>query len=130
MCCFSHTYIPLAELFIPLLFLKESPLEDDVVEGVAAMSPFTADDTREGLHSKLRQVHGDTEGAAENLTWSQKTRWESYRPSQELSVSVLQCRFQLKPKKNIEISLTDGLRLLCDKKQEGFVTRLDARQVL
>ena len=72
--CFSPTYIPLAELFIPLLFLKESPLEDDVVEGVAAMSPFTADDTREGLHSKLRQVHGDTEGAAENLTWSQKTR--------------------------------------------------------
>ena len=89
MCCFSPTYIPLAELFIPLLFLKESPLEDDVVECVAAMSPFTADDTREGLHSKLRQVHGDTEGAAENLTWSQKTRWESYRPSQEFSVSVL-----------------------------------------
>ena len=86
MCCFSHTYIPLAELFIPSLFLKESAVEDDVVEGVAAMSPFTADDTREGLHSKLRQVHGDTEGAAENLTWSQKTRKGT---SQEFNVSVL-----------------------------------------
>jgi hypothetical protein len=38
------------------------------------MSPFTADDTREGLHSKLRQLHGDTEGEAERLTWRQRIR--------------------------------------------------------
>ena len=38
------------------------------------MSPYTVEDTREGLHSKLRQVHGETEGDARWLTWKQKTR--------------------------------------------------------
>ena len=38
------------------------------------MSPFTADDTSEGLQSKLRQLHGETQGKAERLTWKQKTR--------------------------------------------------------
>jgi hypothetical protein len=84
--------------------------EDDIVRGVAAMSPFTADDKREGLQSKLRQLHGETQGEAERLTWKQKTR------------------IHLEPKGNIKQSLTDGLRLLCDKKeQERFITRLDAR---
>ena len=38
------------------------------------MSPITADDKREGLQSKLRQLHGETQGKAERLTWKQKTR--------------------------------------------------------
>ena len=41
---------------------------------------------------------------------------------------ALFCRIHLEPKGNIEQSLTDGLKLLCDKKkQERFITRLDAR---
>ena len=54
--------------------IKGGTNEDDIVRGVAAMSPFTADDTREGLQSKLRQLHGETQGEAERLTWKQKTR--------------------------------------------------------
>ena len=38
------------------------------------MNPCTEDDTREGLHAKLRQVHGDVEGDASELTWKHKTR--------------------------------------------------------
>ena len=52
----------------------EASGEDDIVIALAALSPFTAADTREGLHSKLRQLHGDTEGEAERLTWRQRIR--------------------------------------------------------
>jgi hypothetical protein len=84
--------------------------EDDIVRGVAAMSPFTADDTREGLHSKLRQLHGDTEGEAERLTWRQRIRIDP------------------KLKEKSMQSLAESLKLLWAKKEnDKLVTRLDAR---
>ena len=41
-------------------------------------------------------------------------------------LAALLCRIHLEPKGNIKQSLTDGLRLLCDKKEQ-LITRLDAR---
>ena len=48
--------------------------DEDIVERLSAMSPMADDDTREGLHSTLRQLHGDTEGEAARLTWKQNIR--------------------------------------------------------
>ena len=66
--------------------------EDDIVEALAAFSPFTPDDTKKGLQSKLKQLHGDTEGAAENLTWKQRTR---YFVALILSYVLIECYAEL-----------------------------------
>lgn len=102
----------------------ESYGDDDVVQIIAAQSPITAIDSKEGLQRQVRQLHGENLG--EHLLWTQNTRYNTHFISCVMSKLCIPCRVHLNPHKKIHEGLQAVMEVLCEKQKE-YSLRLDAR---